>query len=92
MEPSARKLRGVLFLLGDLASSLKQSGCVDSAGAIAATARRVHVVDAREFLEECRVAVEDVLLAERNLPGELIGQMLEALSLLDEVLREGSPA
>ena len=82
-----KRFRRLLYLLTELESSLRAAGRPAAPESIGILARRFGQSAAEAFLEECRTELEAILLGERDLPVEFIGQVMDALASVDETLR-----
>lgn len=91
MAETSRRLRGLAYSLADVEIALRVAGRSASAQGVGVVARRFESLASDEFdglLEECRAALEAVLLGERDLQVEIIGLILDVLAGVDDVLRE----
>jgi hypothetical protein len=88
MEPSLRRVRGLIYVLTDVEAGLRKAARTEGAAAVAGMVKRFASLSPRECVEETRETLETVLLGERDLPIELIGPILDGIGTADEILRE----
>ena len=82
-----KRLRRFLFALTEVEASLRAAGRPAAAESISVVAGRSSATVPQDFLDECRTELVAVLLGERDLPVESIGQIMDALAAIDEILR-----
>jgi hypothetical protein len=88
MEPSARRVRALLYVLTDVEAGLRKAARADGAAAVGGMVKRFASLSPRECVEGTREALETVLLGERDLGSELIGLILDGIGTADEIIRE----
>lgn len=91
-DPRARRLATIRYALLDVQSALKSAARPASALEIGIAAESYGTLDALEFLHQSRLALESVLLDERDLPTDLIGLVLETIAAVDDLLAGGEKA
>ena len=91
MAEVPRRLRRLVYGLTDVETALRTAGRAAGAQGVGVVAGRFESLasdEVRELLDECRAALEAVLLGERDLPVEIIGLILDVLASVDDGLRE----
>jgi hypothetical protein len=90
MAEAPRRLRTLVYSLMDVEGALRTGGRADAARDVDLVVKRVGTLSPMDFLDEGRLALEAILLGERDLPVEMIGLILDVLAGIDDVFREVS--
>ena len=87
MQDPSRRIRGLAYVLTDLATHLRAAGRASAAETVGLAAAKIGPLDAVDFLDESRSALEAVLLGERDLPMQALAEILDAMSAIDDLYR-----
>ena len=87
MELNPRRLRGLTYAMSDLQAALRLAGRDASAESMGEVTRKLDSLSMEQFLDDARTALEAVLLGERDLRPELMGEILQIIAQVDDLLR-----
>ena len=94
---SSRSLRMLVYRLKDVEDALRAAKMPNAADELARAERLFGKSSNEDFLDESRVLLINLLLGEKSLTSDLMGQVLEMVALIDDAfvalrdLGEGNP-
>ncbi|HEX4794987.1 MAG TPA: hypothetical protein VH370_14395 [Humisphaera sp.] len=74
------------YRLKDVEAALRAARFADAADELARAAKLQGVSSDEDFLDEARVLLVNSLLGDRDVPPDLIGEILDVIALVDQVL------
>ena len=89
---SSRSLRMLVYRLKDVEDALRAAKMPNAADELARAGRLFGKSSNEDFLDESRVLLINLLLGERALSSDLMGQLLDMVALIDDAfiaLRNG---
>jgi hypothetical protein len=88
--PGSRSLRLLAYRLKDVEDALRAAKFPEAADELARAAKLQGVSPDEEFLDEARLLLVNSLLGDREMPQDLIGEIMDVIALVDQVLMNDS--
>ena len=88
MMPIMRQYRAVAYQLKEIEEQLRAAKLESSADDLARAAALFGPAPVRDFLDESRLVLVNLLLGERTLPAGLMDASLDAIAMIDKAMQE----
>lgn len=90
MAIESRVIKSITFDLMDIELGLRQSGRPAGADEVGTVVRQHMTLDAEAFLLQSRLAIEAVMLGERDLPANMLSLLMDVTAVIDDLLHARS--
>ena len=84
----SRQFRMIAYRLKEVEDVMRAGRLIEQADDLARALRLLGPSPVADFLEESRQVLVNLLLGERELPGDMMGELLDAIAMIDQRLLE----